>query len=84
MKQSSILYYSCMIEKHHAISLTRPRKNNKVQPTSGRNDQSKILGVNTIHEFPAELRKDGHDQRLPSSASLLYKLYLSTSLLVCF
>ena len=49
-------------------SLTRLTVTKK-HPTSGCSEQSKTLGFNTIHEVPAELREDSHNQRLPSSAS---------------
>ena len=45
-------------------------KETKFSPTSGRSEQSKTLGFNTIHEVPAVLHEDNHNQRLPSSASL--------------
>ena len=33
----------------------------------GHNEQSRTLVLNMIHEVPAELRKDGRDQRLSAS-----------------
>jgi len=74
MEQSSSLYVT---EKHQSHEAYKSKgKETKLSPTSGRNEQSKTLGFNTIHEVPAELHENSHDQRLPSSASLKEQMSL--------